>query len=164
MRAAGYFSWICCWAAAAAAAAVSSPSYSVPSASLSLSSPAPCASSASPRLADCWIQCADYFPLEPFPAQHCFLAWPLADSLSWPLLFTLGSHSPKWLWTPGYSETCLSEALTLDIHSSMKLCSWELSAWDFALLKPAWELEWKVLGTSGEMTPQHSTPHKPHPS
>lgn len=43
------------------------------------------------------------------PAQQCFPAWPLpypgalTCALASPIFLPLRSHSPKWLWTPGYS-------------------------------------------------------------
>lgn len=43
------------------------------------------------------------------PAQQCFPAWPLpypgalTCALASPVFLPLRSHSPKWLWTPGYS-------------------------------------------------------------
>lgn len=43
------------------------------------------------------------------PAQQCFPAWPLpypgalTCALASPVFLPLRSHSPKWLWIPGYS-------------------------------------------------------------
>lgn len=60
-------------------------------------------------MASCKTQCPDYLPCSPF-LPSSFPASPLAypGALSCALasaVLPLRSHSPKWLWTPGYSGT-----------------------------------------------------------